>query len=152
MKKIVIIFIVYILGGKSAFCQSSSINLDSIFLTTRNLMGMSEVIPQPNDYTSQVELNVAFYISDTTQLDSVEVRYGTSSGKADILDLSLKFMYVDQKPYLVVNGMKYPVYGNYRVYITYLIPEYTLQNGADYVWVRAKDEQGKYSNILTDIN
>ena len=151
MKKIVAINIFFFIVVTTGFSQSS-IGLDSLFLTTRNLMGLDEIIPTLGDSSTQVELNVAFYISDTTQLDSVEVRYGTASGKSDLLDLTLNFTYVNGKPYLVYNNKQYPIYANYRVYITYLIPAYTLQNGADYVWVRAKDEQGKYTNILTDVN
>ena len=155
MKKLFVIYIFFLVLAPAAYSQSS-IGLDSLFLTTRNLMQKNELTPPlPGDSSSksiQVELDVAFFISDTTQLDYVEVRYGTTAGASDIFDMTLSYQLVNQKPFLIVNGTQFPVYGNYRVYITQLIPQFTLQDAPDYVWIRAKDKQGRYTNILTDVN
>ncbi len=153
MKKLFAIYILFLVVVTTAYCQSS-IGLDSLFLTTRDPdLGLYRALPDSsNKWTSQLELNVAFYMSDTTQLDTIEVRYGTAQGLSDILDLNLVPVMVNGKPYLACNGKQYPIYSNYKVYVTCMIPEYTLLDGADYVWVRAKDKKGNYTNILQDVN
>jgi hypothetical protein len=146
--------LVALLSGLFASAQTpSNIKLDSLHLTTRNpnVNDDSPVSVFDTSYVSrQVELNAFFYVGNIWELDSIEIKYGTTQGASDIFDFNFEHIAIDSIAYIKSGNIQIPVI-NGQVYFTYLIPEHSLQK-PDYIWIRARDTKGQYSNILIDKN
>jgi hypothetical protein len=153
MKRFLTLIIVFIIYTDSLAQTESNIVLDSLHLTNRkaDVNDNNPVSVFDTAFASRtVELNALFYIGNLWELDSIEIRYGTSPGLSDIIHLNLEHIVLDNSAYIRAGDIQIPVI-NGKVYFTYLIPETSLQE-SDHIWIRARDTQGRYSNILTDKN
>ena len=153
MKRFLILLAALIICTDTFSQDTSNIRLDSLHLTTRNL-DVNDDHPVSVFDTAhasrKVELNALFYIGNRWELDSIEIKYGTSPGASDIIHLSFKQIVTDSIAYIQSGDIQFPII-NGTIYFTYLIPENSLQQ-PDYIWIRARDTQGRYSNIITDQN
>jgi hypothetical protein len=152
MRKLLFI-LAFLLQVTFASAQTSSIRLDSLYLTTRNL-DINDDHPVSVFDTAhanrKVELNVLFSLSNVEELDILEIKYGTSQGASDVVNVSFQYVVIDNVPYIKLGNKKIPIVQG-KIYFTRLIPESSLQR-LNYVSIRARDNQGRYSNTITAQN
>jgi hypothetical protein len=154
MKHILLITIVLAMYADAFGQGESPLSLDSLHVTHRNPDVNDDSPVSVNDaaYESRtVELNVLFHIGNIAELDVIELRYGTSPGLPNLIEANFKMVVTDSLSYLKFGNTILPVIDQ-KVYFTQLLPERYVRRQPAYIWIRAKDTQGRYSNILTDNN
>ena len=133
-----------------ALAQSPNIHLDNLFIATKNTS--SEIQPPVSIQDSahsnrKVFLDIFFTIDNLNSVDSIEIKYGSSNGSGNILTMKLKYSSANGSGVFLYGNKTYTTNNN-KIYLSELIPENTLLQHC-YIWIRAKDKSGSYSNILS---
>ena len=118
-------FLFYFLGLLSiqiGFAQSPNVHLDQLFIATKNTSSETQppVSIQDSAYANRkVFLDICFSLGNIAELDSVEIKYGSSNGNGDILAMKLKY---SASTGMLTDGNKSYTLKNNKIYLSELIP------------------------------
>lgn len=127
----------------------SPIRLDSANFAAHEVLFSSEIRLDSNStqHPNMLMASLIFYISDTASLDSVEVVCRETASGLSVKNAAYKYFFSAGKGRLFNTARTWVMNGKY-VQIEFPVEEKTIFNSVT-VWVRAKDRQGRYSNVLT---
>ena len=130
---------------------ASSVSLDSLTLTTRNVQDGSDLLPlsptDPDYKEPKVEVTIQFIIAHIEQLKNIEISFEKEKGKKDFKTFDLAYTVANGKSYLTIKDKFYEIV-NAKVTINQEMPAKLLSRKI-YFSVKGIDKNKNQSNVLT---